>query len=79
MWTALVAFIPLLLLIFQEFLSAKARARDADQKFELNQETYRAIVNAALNKQLDGMAKASQGAGSAWDSGDDNKKKEVLK
>lgn len=62
-------------LIFKEFFSAQARAREADEKFELNQATFKKIVDAALAKQLASMAKASADAGNAWDGADGDLKK----
>lgn len=74
MWAAIVAIIPFLLAVFTEFFSAQAVAKKEDKVFELNQETFRAIVNTALNKHIASMAKASQGAGSAWDAADEKGK-----
>lgn len=70
MWEALVAIIPLMLLIFKEFFSAQARAREAGEKFQLDEKTRRAIADAAVKKWIDSNAKDSGDAGDAWDNAD---------
>lgn len=75
MWAFIVSVVPLILLIFQEFFSAQARAREANRKFELDQETMKKLVDSAVQKWNDKNAKDSAGAGNAWDKadGDNNK------
>jgi hypothetical protein len=68
--SALVALIPLILLIFQEVFSAQARARARNEKFTLDQAQLKLIVDTALNHWLQGNAQASKDAGSAWDEAD---------
>lgn len=70
MWEAIIAIIPLMLLIFNEFLSAQARARAADEQFKLDQESLKKILDGALQKWIQRNAKDSAGAGDAWDNAD---------
>jgi hypothetical protein len=68
------SIIPLLLLIFQEFFSAQGRARQANEKFTLDQEKLKEIVGIAVERWNERNAQDSVGAGSAWDQADQDLK-----
>ena len=74
MWQALATIFPLLLLIFQEFFTAQARAREEGKAFVLDETTRRAIANAAVQKWIDRSAQDSAQAGNAWDKADEESK-----
>lgn len=67
MWAFIVSVVPLVLLIFQEFFSARARARKANEEFVLSQTELKALVDAAVTKWHSGNAKDSGDAGKTWD------------
>lgn len=69
-WGFVTAIIPLLLLLFNEFFSAQARARAANEKFVIDQAALKKIVDEAVNKWNSQNAKDSGGAGNAWDNAD---------
>lgn len=64
------ALFPLIWEIYKQYLSANAKAKAANEKFDLNQTTWRAIVKSAVEKQIGKNAGDSAGAGSAWDEAD---------
>lgn len=64
------AALQLVLLIFQEYYGALARAREKDDKFTLDQANLKLIVDAAVLKWNASNAKDSQSAGDAWDHSD---------
>lgn len=71
MWIELVlAIISFVTLIIKEYLSGAAEAKKENKEFKLSQETFQKAVDTALQKQLLTMAKASKGAGNAWDAAD---------
>lgn len=75
MWTFLVAIVPLILMIFQEFFSAQAKAKEEDRKFVIDQALLKQIVDTAVNNWNAQNAKDSSGASDAWDSADGENRK----
>jgi len=75
MWAFITAVVPLILLLFQEFFSAKAKAAEADKKFELDEAKFKTLVDAAMKKWIAKNAKDSAGISSGWDSADGEAKK----
>lgn len=66
----ILAIIPLVILIIQEFLSASARAKAANEKFELDQANLRKLVDSAVEKWVARNAVDSRDAGDSWDRAD---------
>lgn len=67
------SILSLVILIFQEYFSQKAKSQAADQKWQMDQTTFQGIVNTALQKQALKMAQDSAGAASGWDAADADK------
>jgi hypothetical protein len=73
-WVTLVgAGLQIVLLIFKEFMSASARAREEDKTFKLDQAALKLIVDEAVRKWNSSNAKDSDGSSDAWDKADDKK------
>lgn len=66
----ILAIIPLVTLIIQEFLSASARAKAANEKFELDQANLKKLVDSAVEKWVARNAVDSKDAGDSWDKAD---------
>lgn len=69
-----VSIVPLIYLLFQEFFSAQARAREQDKEFQIDQANLKLIVDAAVQKWVEKSAKDSADASNAWDRADEDKK-----
>lgn len=67
---ALGALMPLVVMIFKEYFSAEARAREAGRVFTMNQTTLKQIVDAAISKTIANLPTESAGQGAAWDAVD---------
>lgn len=74
MWEFVLAIVPLMLLLFKEFFSAKARARAADEVFKVDQATLKKIVDSAVQGWIQKNAADSAKAGDAWDQADKDQK-----
>jgi hypothetical protein len=73
-----VSLIPLIYLLFKEYLSAEAKAKEQDIQFKLTQDILRSITDAAFQKWIDRAAKDSQDMSDSWDAADqDFEKKDV--
>lgn len=59
-----------LVLIFGEYFSARARAREKQEKFEINEAKFQELVNNAMERMRELAKKESAGAGNAWDAAD---------
>jgi hypothetical protein len=71
MWIELaIAIVGLVSLVVKEAFSASSEAAKENKAYEVNQETFQKAVSGALSKQILTMAKASKGAGNAWDAAD---------
>lgn len=64
------AGLSLVLLILQEYFSAKSIAREQDRKFELSQAELKKLVDSAVLKWNQNNATDSKKAGDAWDQAD---------
>lgn len=58
------------LLIMQEYFSATAKAKEANIKFNLDQDALKKIVASAVLKWNSSNSKDSSDAGNAWDQAD---------
>lgn len=64
------AGLQIVLLIIKEYLSASAKAKEEEKKFNLDQAALKVLVDAAVLKWNEGNAKKSDDAGNAWDNAD---------
>lgn len=58
------------LLFFQEYFNAKARAREEEKKFTLDQATLQALLQTATQKWISQNVKDSKLAENVWDIAD---------
>ena len=75
MISLLIQFLPLILLVYKEFLSGAAQAKAEGKAFTLDQAKLHALVATAMQKQIDQATHDSAGAGSGWDAADKDKPK----
>jgi len=68
----LTALFGLALELFREYFSAQARARQANEQFQLDQKKFNELVQNVLSRQQQQDAKDSAAAGNAWDAADPN-------
>lgn len=68
------AGLQLMLLLFSEYFSARARAKEEDKAFNLDQATLKAVMDSAVLKWNTQNAPDSKKAGDAWDNADQDKK-----
>ncbi len=64
------AGLQLCLLLFSEYFSARARAREENKQFVLDQAAMKLIIDAAVLKWNSKNAADSAQAGDAWDEAD---------
>lgn len=75
MITFLVQIVPLIIMIYKEYYSAKAQADADNKKFELDQAAIKAIVDAAVDQWNQANLGNSMGAANAWDKADQDGEK----
>lgn len=66
MWAFLAALFQFVLILFSEYFSAKARARQEEKEFKLSQEKFQELVRAALVQQHEKNPNPKPG----WDEAD---------
>lgn len=65
-----VSIIPLIYLLFKEYFSAEAKAKEENRKFKLDQVVLQQITQDAFQKWIDRSAKESTDMGDSWDAAD---------
>lgn len=70
MFEFLGAIVPLFFLIYQEWMSDRAKAKKENKKFILDQTAFNKIVDAAVDQWNEKNLLKSKEAKSAWDAAD---------